>query len=83
MNMKNQEEVYSKVYEILADIAECEVKDFSPDTDLLNEMGITSLMGLEILVELERNYQISLDEELLVKMSTPRNIVDILIEELS
>ncbi|PWN70235.1 hypothetical protein C1631_009615 [Chryseobacterium phosphatilyticum] len=81
--MENQENLYEKVYEILADIAECDVNELNPDTDLLNEMGVTSLMGLEVLVELERNFSISLDEEVLVKMGTPRDIVEILEEELT
>lgn len=81
--MENQEEVYEKVYEIIADIAECDVNDLSPDTDLSNEMGVTSLMGLEVLVELERNFEVSLDEEILIKMTTPKDIVAILNEELA
>jgi len=81
--MENQEEVYEKVYEIIADIAECDVKDLSPDTDLSNEMGVTSLMGLEVLVELERNFEVSLDEEILIKMTTPKDIVAILNKELA
>lgn len=81
--MENQENLYEKVYEILADIAECEIKELKPDTDLLNEIGVTSLMGLEVLVELERNFTVSLDEEVLAKMGTPRDIVEILEERLT
>ncbi|RMZ59978.1 acyl carrier protein [Chryseobacterium nematophagum] len=81
--MENQENLYEKVYEILADIAECDAKHLNPDTDLLNEVGVTSLMGLEILVELERSFAISLDEEVLVKMTTPKDIVGILEQELA
>lgn len=80
--MENQEKMYEKVYEILADIAECDPKDLKPTSDLQNEMGVTSLMGLEVLVELERNFKISLDEEVLIRMTTPKEIVEIVNEEL-
>ncbi|PWN71783.1 acyl carrier protein [Chryseobacterium phosphatilyticum] len=81
--MQNQEKLFEKVYEILADITECNPKEIQPDTNLMREMGMTSLMGLEVLVELERNFQISLDEELLVNMTTPKDIIKVLQEELA
>ncbi|BAP30987.1 acyl carrier protein [Chryseobacterium panacisoli] len=80
--MENQE-LFNKVYAILADIAECDINMIKPDTDLLNEIGVTSLMGLEVLVELEREFDISLDEGILIKMKTPKDIVDVLEEELA
>ncbi|AZA53951.1 acyl carrier protein [Chryseobacterium sp. G0201] len=80
--MKNQE-LFNKVYYILADIAECDITIIKPDTNLLTEIGVTSLMGLEVLVELEREFNISLDEGVLIKMKTPQDIVTILEEEVT
>ncbi|GEN68637.1 MULTISPECIES: acyl carrier protein [Chryseobacterium] len=81
--MEKQEKLFEKVYEILGDITECNPKEIQPDTNLLHDMGMTSLMGLEVLVELERNFQVSLDEELLANMTTPKDIVKVLEEELA
>jgi len=81
--MKNQEKLFEKLYEILGDITEYDPKEIQPDTNLLHEMGMTSLMGLEVLVELERHFHINLDEELLSNMTTPKEIVKILEAELA
>lgn len=81
--MENQEKLFETVYGILADIAECDPKELTPDTNLLNDIGVTSLMGLEVLVELERSFDLSLDEELLAKMTTPKDIVSVIQEELA
>jgi acyl carrier protein len=67
---------------ILAEVAECDIEEVQLDTNLSDELGISSLMGLEVLVMLERKYNLKLDEEVLLKMTTPRNIMDILIENL-
>ena len=77
------EVLLNEVAIILAEVAECEIEDIELDTNLSDELGISSLMGLEILVMLERKYQIKLDEEVLLAMTTPRKIMDILEENLA
>ncbi len=74
--------LFENVAEILAEVAECHIGDVKPDTNLADELGVSSLMGLEILVMLERKYEVKLEEEVLFKMTTPRNVMDILKEEL-
>jgi acyl carrier protein len=72
--------LFEDVAEILADVAECDVTEIEPDSDLADDLGISSLMGLEILVMLERKYGLKLGEEVLFKMTTPQKIIDLLTE---
>ena len=76
------EVLLNDVAEILAEVAECDVEDVELDTNLSDDLGISSLMGLEVLVMLERKYAIKLEDENLLKMTTPRKIIEILQENL-
>lgn len=76
------EVLLNDVAEILTEVAECDIEDVQLDTNLSDELGVSSLMGLEVLVMLERKYSIKLDEENLLKMTTPRKIMEIISENL-
>ena len=72
------ENLFNDVAVILADVAECEVSEITLETNLPEDLGINSLMGLEIMVMLERKFKIKLKEEDLVKMTTPDEIIALL-----
>jgi len=72
------ENLFDTVAEILADVAECEVSEITLETNLPEDLGINSLMGLEIMVMLERKFKVKLKEEDLVKMTTPAQIIELL-----
>jgi acyl carrier protein len=74
--------LFENVAEILTQVSECDINNIQLDTNLADDIGVSSLMGLEILVMLERKYELKLEEEILFKMTTPRNIMDILQEEM-
>ncbi len=74
--------VYNEVAIMLAEVAECPVSEVTLDCDLPNDLGINSLMGLELLVMIERKYKAKLKEEDLVKMTTPRIMVEMLLPHL-
>ncbi|MFD2786731.1 acyl carrier protein [Hymenobacter rubripertinctus] len=72
--MSNADAVYQEIVAILADVAECEVEDIKPDTNLPEELGLNSLMGLEVLVSLERKFKIKISESELARMTTAQDI---------
>jgi acyl carrier protein len=74
--------LFENVAEILTQVSECDINNIQLDTNLADDIGVSSLMGLEILVMLERKYDLKLEEEILFKMTTPRKIMDILEEEM-
>lgn len=79
----NREEILTQVIEMVAEVAELEVEEVSADANLPDELGIDSLMGLEILVMVERSFGAKLQEEQLQLMTTPDKITELIIENLS
>lgn len=76
-----KQNLFREIAEVLAEVAECDVNEVKMDSNLLNDLGVTSLMGLEILVELEKKYGITLEEDALPLMTTPGNIILVLEEK--
>ncbi len=76
--MKYRENTYDKVAKVISEAAQIDVDEISYDTKLYEELGITSLIALEIVSALEEEWQFSLDEhpELLDAMES----VDALLE---
>ncbi len=80
--MENRAFIFSKVVEIVAEVAECETDEISADTSLPEELDVDSLMGLEILVMVEKEFGVKLDEDKLHEMTTADNITNLIVEQM-
>lgn len=76
------ENLLKELAEIIAPIAECEVSEVLPDSDLPNDLEIDSLRGLEILVMIDRKFKVKLAEDQIHEMSTPRKIAEMISKKL-
>jgi acyl carrier protein len=56
--------------ELIAEIAE---KDEIPDDESFKELGIDSMMGVEIVAAIERKYQVKISDDELVEVTTLNN----------
>ncbi|MBX3203120.1 MAG: acyl carrier protein [Labilithrix sp.] len=56
--------------ELIAEIAE---KDDVPDDVSFKDLGIDSMMGVEIVAAIERKYQVKIDDAELVEVTTLNN----------
>ena len=59
---------------IIADVAEVSKKKIGPDTDFVKDLGIDSMMAIEILAAIETKYRIEIPEEALPKMTNMREV---------
>ncbi len=59
---------------IVADIIEVEEDELGVDDSLPEEHDVDSLLGLEILVALEKKYKVKIPESMLQEMTTVRKI---------
>lgn len=59
--------------ELRALIAEIAEKDEIPDDVAFKDLGIDSMMGVEIVAAIERKYQVKIDDAELVEITTLRN----------
>ncbi len=62
---------------MMAEIMETEPKAIEDDAQFVQDLGMDSMMALEILASLEKKYRIVIPEEELLKFTTLNNTVDV------
>ena len=66
-----------EVKELIAEIIEMEPNEIDPDAHLVEDLGMDSMMALEILASLEKKYKIKLPEEDLPKITTVNRAIEV------
>jgi acyl carrier protein len=66
-----------EIRRIVADIIEMAPDQIEPDAHLVEDLGMDSMMALEILAALEKRYKIQLPEEELPKITTLNRAIDL------
>lgn len=79
--MEANQTLYQEIKEIIATVSEQDLAAIDIDDNLPQKHDINSLMGLEILVSLEKKYKIRIPESRLQDMTTVRQISEIILEE--
>ncbi|MFC1698717.1 acyl carrier protein [Candidatus Omnitrophota bacterium] len=74
------EEMEQEVRKILAQVAETSEEEISDDADLANDLGVDSMMALEIVVMLEKKYKIKIPEQRIPTIRSFRNVLELLEE---
>lgn len=62
---------------LVAEILEIKEGSITPDAKFVDELGMDSMMALEILASIEKKYKIKIPEENLTKITNLRNMVEI------
>lgn len=70
-----KEEILKKVIEIFAPMSETE--HIHEDSDLIEDLGISSMDVLSLTVSLEEEFKITISEKAIRRMSTIGDVVDI------
>jgi len=66
-----------EVKELIAEIIEMEPNEINPDAHLVEDLGMDSMMALEILAAMEKKYKIKLPEEDLPKITTVNRAIEV------
>ncbi len=66
-----------EVRKLIADIIEMEPDQVSPDANLVEDLGMDSMMALEILASIEKKFRIKIPEEDLPKITTLNNAIEL------
>lgn len=87
MERKNGVNVINKEFEteiinIIAIISEVEKEKISRDVNLRDDLGIDSMMGLEIMYAIEKKFQVQLKEDDLRKITSVQAIYTLINETL-
>ena len=75
--MINTNNLDQDVKKLIADIIEMEPQQIDPDANLVEDLGMDSMMALEILAAIEKKYKIKLHEEELPKITTVNRAVEL------
>ena len=71
------ENVEKEIISIVADVSEVDEGEIKLDSDLVKDLGINSIKAIEIVVALEKKYKISIRDEDVPKITTPKQIISL------
>lgn len=66
----------------VADVLDVEEEDVTDDADFMKELGVDSLMALEVMVVLEKKYSVKLQEQEMKEITCLRKVYDLLASKL-
>ena len=66
-----------EVKKLIADIIEMDPNKIDPDANLVEDLGMDSMMALEILASMEKKYKIKIAEEDLPKITSVNKAVEL------
>jgi len=66
-----------EVKELIAEIIEMNPNEIDPDAHLVEDLGMDSMMALEILAAMEKRYKIKLPEDDLPKITTVNRAIEV------
>jgi acyl carrier protein len=75
--MKTENTIDQDVRKLIADIIEMEPDQIAPDANLVEDLGMDSMMALEILASIEKKFRIKIPEEDLPKITTLNNAIEL------
>ena len=75
--MANTDQVNEVVRKLIADIIEIEPDQIPPDAYLVEDLGMDSMMALEILAAIEKKFRIRIPEEDLPKITTLNRAIEL------
>ena len=72
------DEIKQKVFQVLAEKMSLDINTIHTDSHLVNDLGLDSLGAVEMLFDLESQYDIEISNEDAKKFVNPQNIIDYL-----
>jgi acyl carrier protein len=70
-------QIKDEIKEMMAEIMEAEPGEIKDDAQFVQDLGMDSMMALEILASLEKKYKIVIPEEELLKFTTLNSTVEV------
>ena len=66
----DQEKLYDEIRKIISEVTEVEEEKIQRHTRLVEDLGVDSMLALEILVAIEKKYNVKVPEDRLVEIKT-------------
>jgi acyl carrier protein len=75
------EQIKKAIISIVADVAGCDEKDITPETNIVQDLEVDSIKAIEITVAIEKKFKVSVREEDVPKIVLVKQAVE-LVEKL-
>ena len=69
--------IEQEVTQLIAEIIETDPAEINPDAHLVEDLGMDSMMALEILASIEKKFRIKIPEEDLPKITTVNRAIEL------
>ena len=81
--MADKQNIENEIRKLVAEILEVEPEEINPEAQFVKDLGMDSMMALEVLAGIEKMYRIVIPEEILPKFTSLNETVKIVKEILS
>jgi acyl carrier protein len=68
---------------IIAEIVEIEPEKVTPEANFVEDLGMDSMMALEILASIEKRYKLKIPDEKLTKITNLTQVIELVTEYLN
>lgn len=75
--MVDKNNIENEIRKLIAEILEVEPEEIDPDAQFVKDLGMDSMMALEILAGIEKMYKIVIPEDMLPKFTSLKETVRI------
>ena len=76
----NREQIEVKVKEIVAEKAECEISEVNDQTNLEETLGMDALDRVELIMDIEEEFSITIPDDEAEKAITTKDCVDLVVK---
>lgn len=73
----NHEALEKELRSLIAEIVELEEDKVAPEANFVEDLGMDSMMALEILASIEKKYKLKIPEENLTKIINLKQVVEL------
>jgi len=74
---KINQDVEKQLRSLISEIVEVEEDKIIPEADFVEDLGMDSMMALEILASIEKKYKLKIPEENLTKITNLRQVTEL------
>jgi acyl carrier protein len=71
------QDIENEIRNLIAEIIEKKPEEVTPDAKFFEDLGVDSMMALEIMAAMEKKYRIAIPEEKLAQLTTLRETVSV------
>ena len=77
-----KDEIYQRISEVVSDVLGVSVSDITPESRFVEDLGAESIQSVELVAAFEEEFDIEMDEEAALQVTTVGGAVDFIADVL-